>query len=115
MGRWIGTVLALGLLAGIAEADVVMEGQATSGHEAITVSSAAKGVTANLCGSGNTGKALFQVKSNDIYVSFYSTSATPANTDFLVTAGSFFSAEPAAKVRMIRVTNDATVIVQCFQ
>ena len=93
----------------------VVNGSPTSSHEAITVSSSAIGITANLCGSGNKNIALVQVLTNDVYASFYSASATPGSSDFKLTAGTFVVIQPANRLRMIRVTSDATAVVQCYE
>ena len=91
----------------------------TSQEETITVSNSAIGITASICtktgGNGRT-KALMQVKTEPIYFSVHSASATPDSGDFKANDGDMFtlSQTEVAKLRMIRVGSDASVKVQCF-
>jgi len=109
------------LLAGLVQfaaaqsGSVNVRGTPTSGHEVITVSTTAIGITADLCGVGNQGTALIGVVGNSIYASLYSPTATPAIGDFTLTPGTFLAVTPARNLRMIRVSSNATVTVQCFE
>jgi len=94
---------------------VIVSGRPTSGHEQLTVSTAAIGITANLCGAGNRGTALIGVTADQVYASMYSATATPAATDFTLNPGTFMAVTPARNLRMIRVTSNAKVTVQCFE
>ena len=88
----------------------------TSAEETISVSNTAIGITANLCGTNNTGGAYVQVLSNGIYASFHSATATPDSGDFIINAGTTgpqFWVKPASKLRMIRQSSDSSVKVSC--
>jgi hypothetical protein len=117
--RWsagLGALLVLLLvLPGAALGQVAIGGVPTSGEETLTVGAAAKGITANLCGPGNTRGALIQVKGAAIYFSLHAATATPDSNDFEASAGTFVAVRPASQLRMIRQAGDATVKVQCFE
>ena len=92
--------------------------QLTSGEETISVSSSAVGVTANLCGTDNTGGAYIQVLSNGIYFTVHSATATPDSGDYTLnsgTTGPQFWIKPASKLRMIRQSSDSNVKVSCTE
>ena len=90
----------------------------TSAEETITVSSSAIGITTSVCTDGTKRqKAMIQVKSNGIYFSLHSSTATPDSGDFEAVAGDLFklSEKEVSKLRMIRSGGaDATVKVQCY-
>ena len=105
--------LALLLLPATVSAQVL-----TSGEETITVSSTTLGVTANLCGAGNTGGAYIQVLTNAVYLALHSPSATADSGDFAISAGTGgpqFWMKPASRIRMIRQSADSSVKVQCTE
>jgi len=94
---------------------VVAYGSPTSSEETITVSSAAIGITANLCGPGNEKGALCQVLDESVYVTFNGPLKTPDSGDFLFAAGTIFYVRVANRVRFLRVTADARVKVQAME
>lgn len=88
----------------------------TSSEETISVSTSAVGVTANLCGTDNTGGAWVQVITNGIYFTLNSATATPDSSDFTLNAGTTgpqFWVKPASKLRMLRQSADSNVKISC--
>lgn len=97
-------------------ASMVWAQNLTSSEETITVAASAIGVTADLCGSSNTGGAWVQVIAGAIYFSLHSSTATPDSGDFALSIGGGgpqFWVKPASKLRMIQQTASSTVKVQC--
>jgi hypothetical protein len=85
-------------------------------EETITVSSSAVGLTAGLCTqSGVVNPALVQVKTNAIYFTLHSATATPDSGDYEAAAGTYLEVQRPDRLRMIRQTSDAAVKVTCFQ
>jgi hypothetical protein len=94
---------------------VFLTGVPSSAEETLTVGATAVGVTANLCGTGNVGGAVFQVLDESVYASFDSPTKTPDSGDFLLPAGTIIVLAPARMARFIRVTTDARVKVQATE
>lgn len=89
----------------------------TSGEETISVSTSAVGVTADLCGAGNRGGAYLQVLTNGVYLALVG-GATPDSGDFRLdatTSGPVLWVKPASKIRMIRISADSNVKIQCTE
>lgn len=85
-------------------------------EETITVSSSAIGVTAGLCTlSGVVNPALVQVKTNPVYFTLHSATATPDSGDYEAAAGTIIEVQRPDRLRMIRQTSDAYAKVTCFQ
>lgn len=112
---WVAALLGCVLLSAAPLAAITIPGAPTSSEETITVSSTALGITADLCGTDNSGGVLIQLVSGDIYVSLHSATATPDSNDFDLAAGDYLYVKPAWKLRMIRQTADSTVKAQCFE
>ncbi len=115
MRRITVATLALLLVAVPAVGQILVTFTPTSSEETITVSTAAIGVTADLCESGNVGGAIVSVNTNGIYFSIHSSAATPDSGDFKADAVYVFYIKPANKLRMIRQSQDSAVKVQCVQ
>ena len=90
----------------------------TSSEETITVSTLPLGITSSVCidASGRRQPAIIQVNADAIYFSLHSSSATPDSGDFKAAVGTTIKLSPleVRKLRMIRVTTDASVKVQCY-
>jgi len=85
-------------------------------EETITVSSSAVGITANLCTqNGVVNQALMQVKTNGIYFTLHSATATPDANDYEAAAGTYLEVTRPDRFRAIRQTADAAVKITCFQ
>jgi hypothetical protein len=85
-------------------------------EETITVSNTAIGVTSGLCTqSGVISPALIQVKSQAIYFTLNSATATPDSDDYEGPAGTLMEVQRPDRLRMIRQSSDAKVKVTCFQ
>ncbi len=111
-------LLAYALVAvGHAEAQVFVNGQPmVDAQETKTVSSTTVGVTANLCGPGNAAGVVGQVLSAaGIYAAVHNTAATADSGDFTFAQYDVFFVKPASLLRMIRITTDATVKLQCVK
>jgi hypothetical protein len=112
MRRLFYTLLVVGLLALPAWA---IDGTPYA-EETITVSNTAIGVTSGLCTqSGVISPALVQVKTNGIYFTLNSATATPDSNDYEAAAGTFIEVQRPDRLRMIRQSSDAAVKVTCFQ
>ena len=115
-----GLLVFLALAMGAPDANHALDLTApNSSEETITVSTAAIGVTSTVCkdAGGSRQPAIVQVKSQSIYFSLHSATATPDSGDFKANDGDFFrfSKTEIAKLRMIRSgSSDATVKVQCY-
>ena len=115
MRRWL---IGLVVLAGVLVATPADAQQLTNAEETITVSTTAIGVTADLCGTSNTGGAYVQVTTNAIYFTVHSPTATPDSNDFRMNAGTTgpqFWVKPASKLRMLRQSADSLVKVSCSE
>jgi hypothetical protein len=86
-------------------------------EETITVSNSAVGLTAGLCTqSGVVNPALLQVKTNPIYFTLNSATATPDSGDYEAAAGTFMEVQRPDRWRAIRSGGaDASVKATCFQ
>jgi hypothetical protein len=79
-------------------------------EETVTVSTTAIGTT--VCG---TSPALIQVKSNGIYFTLHSATATPDADDYEASAGDFIEVDHPSRFRAIRSgAADAKIKVTCF-
>ena len=92
----------------------VLPGFPTSGIETYYLSGTARGVTADLCGAGNSEGVWFYVIAGKVYVTTTG-SGTPGASDVTLNAGDSLYVRPANKLRIVDNGTPASARAQCLQ
>jgi hypothetical protein len=88
--------------------------------ENITVSSSATGIQDHLCrvggvSTGSETRALVQIRTQGVFFTLHSSTATPTSSDHKATTGEWIQVNVPSKLRMIRSEAlDALVTATCY-